>query len=302
MRADPGAHQEPAVAVPADFGWITELGPAQLVTVVPELRRRVWVTLLAFGWAIVIGIGGLLGGVVLGSALRLPDPLSVVLAGVLWAISAGVVGFWLGSRAFRAAVVFEDGVAVRDAARVRCWRWDEVAEVIRSPSVERPEIPTDALQGAIVGILVGLHFLARKPLVRVVANYRFRDVYGGTFAIDRWLDDPWRIAARIDAEVTRLQLPVMERAYASGETLRFGLLSMSMGEGVQMGNGRRVAWPDVAALQLDKDTLRLRSADGRDLGSCPIDRVANLNILLALVRHAVRHVAAPPSPETAETG
>jgi len=281
--------------LPRDLEWIRDLGGVVAVGVVPPARRAVWIPLLLAAWAIPILIGGFLIGVAITKLAGIADPGAVLIAGVAWAVAFAIVGAWIGSRAFRAVVIFENGVGLRDATRIRAWRWDEIVSVVHRPSVERPDMPTDAMALVATAIVVVMQRLAGKPHVRVEKTYTFADKYGATFTIDRWLGDHARLADQIDAEVSQRLLPAMAKSFDSDQPVRFGAIELSWVAGLRVGKLPAIPWREVAACELDRDTLRVRSRTGAQLAACPIAHVTNLSVLLLMLRRVAPQVSAPAS-------
>lgn len=269
-------------AVPPDFAWVTSLGAARAVALVPTSRRIVWGSLIIVAWAFAVLLGGTIGGLMIARVLGLADPAGLVIAGAVWAVAFGTLGYWLGGKAFQCAVLYEQGVAVKDGRRIRAWPWDRIVSVERRPSVSRPEIPTDVTSLAVTLVVIAVQKAADRPLPRVDTTYRFRDAVGRSFTLDRWLSDADSIAEEVDAQVSRRLSPSLRAELDAGGAVAFGAITISRAGGISLQK-RTVAWADLHHVEVDRDALRLYGHDGGRLGSVSINDLRNLSILLELI-------------------
>jgi hypothetical protein len=211
----------------------------------------------------------------------------VAVAGVIWAVAFGAIGYRLGTKAFRVAVLYDRGVALQEDRRIRAWDWDDIVAVERLPEVLQPDIPTDLTTLAITAVSVAVHRVMNRPLRRVVMSYRFRDATGGSFALDGWLEGVEDIAAAIDREVSRRVTPRVQAALDAGEDVSFGALTVSAQGGIMLGR-RALGWDELGAVEIERDQLHLGGLDGKRLGSVSIKHLRNLTVLLQVLRTYAR--------------
>lgn len=166
--------------------------------------RMLLAVVLAPAVAFPILLFGFFAGAILEVALGLPKWSGIIVAGAIWAATLGASGYWLGGRGGRAAAVYADGLAVKDADHLRAWRWEEIESVNLERTTQRTVVPQEAASIYLV-FLVILRLRKSKvdPSTVIEYKYAFRDVLGGSCVLDQWLPNVESIGARVQAEVAR---------------------------------------------------------------------------------------------------
>ncbi|MDP8903987.1 MAG: hypothetical protein M3N29_01495 [Chloroflexota bacterium] len=248
----------------SDFAWVTHLGRPLRV-----LRARRWLAvLLVVIWCIPVMIVAVLAGVFLQEPLGLSDVATMVMIGLLAAVALAVVGYWVGGRAGRAVVLYEHGIALRDADRIRAWSWDQIAAVTVARTVNRNTV-------TVAGIPL-------KTVEREDYRYTIRDRTGGVGILDGWFPEVVSVGVTLEDEVTRRVSGPLFDVYNSGGEAGFGPVGVSRQGGIRIGQ-RQLAWSNVAALRVVNGSLVVVPRDGTPSASMELGRIPNSRVLLALL-------------------
>ena len=267
------------LGVPRDLAWVTHLGRPLSVHHASLLLALVLIGM----WAIAIAIGGGLAGVLLQHPLGLSNTGTWVLVAVLWVLAAGTVGFYVGSRAGRTAVLYEGGVALKESDRVRAWSWEDITEI--SVAWQRAELdtPTDQVGVAIWAFLtVAARMRGGLPWMGTVTIF---DRYGGRARVDTWFQGNAAFAHRVESEVTPRVEPAIRDRLARGETVTFGTVDVALADGLRVRD-RMIAWGETSHLEVRPKALVIAIRDAKPI-MIGLEHLRNANVLLGVLREHV---------------
>ena len=274
----------PALAVPRDFLWVTDLGK-------PLIVGRAGRSALVILGPVLIG-AGLLLGILLAAwvgedLLHLHDMALFVFALPIVALTLALLGYWFGARLGKAAIVFEDGVAFRDSTRIRAWRWSDLRAVRVSRKKVEPEIPTEAPGAAIIlGLMAFMKVFKIKRKEVIEYEITARDRTGATWTIDSWFPNSRQLGDHIEAEVTREVAPGLIEAFEMGEWVAFGPISVHRADGLKVGS-KAAPWREIDHLEIKDGILKVKLTPKRDLASVGLDLIENVRVLLPIAVDAI---------------
>ncbi len=178
-------------------------------------------------------------------------------------LAASGVGMLTRSRGFRGLRVFacRDGLARVHGTTAELIRWDEVNSVCRD--------------------------LSQKENVTVRSPYRVTLVRrdGKAFEFNEALSDVKRLRELAEECTLPLMLPAAVEAYRAGETVGFGVVSVSP-EGIHHGKDT-LPWEDFNEAEAKQGQLLVRAAGrSRTFFKIDIAKVSNPHVLLALAEQA----------------
>jgi hypothetical protein len=276
-----------ALAVPRDLTWITDLGAPVSVhrtSILPAL-------ILAPAWFLPVGIAAVLTGVVAQGILHLSNGGSEAVIGVAFTLGLGAVGYGLGARAGRAAVLYEGGLGLKDANRVRAWRWEDFSAVSVERTRMKIEVP-DEYAALGLGLSLATRVVARAthksiPSMPFTATVTVYDRGGGKGVIDTWFPGNADIAQRVEGEITERVRPVIRARFDAGEVVSFGEIEASRDTGLAI-HGLRLSWESITALDIQKGILVVTARGQRRPARIALAQLRNVPVLLPLIRDAVR--------------
>ena len=173
----------------------------------------------------------------------------VAVATVFWTLGLSLLGYWVGSRVGRAAVLYESGVAVRDRTSVRAWSFDALAAV----TVERVLRRTSF---RVYGLNVG-------ETEREEHKYVVTDAAGGRFVLDEWLTRVEGVGTVVEDQVAARMQPRIVAAFQAGSAVPFGVVEISISDGLRL-YGRSIPWHVVNGLGLANGQLLSGSRTAAD--------------------------------------
>jgi hypothetical protein len=273
---------------PADFGWVTDLGPLVSVTHASLAGAAIAAPFLAFA-AIVSGF--LLGGI-LQALTQFPGDAQTLVFGSIWTIGLAAAGYYLGVRAGRAVALYEGGLAIKEHARVRAWGWDDIAGV----SVERKKKALDVpheLEVLRVWLgAMGIAWLIQRLRGQKVHTHTIEttltiyDRSGGSGVIDPWFRTAAELADRVEDEVELRVTPALRAQFNRGERLDFGAVSISREGGIEIGR-QAIPWDGVAEFSVAEEKLTIREREDGAEHTVPLSSLKNARACVDLLRAGV---------------
>jgi hypothetical protein len=184
------------------------------------------------------------------------------------AVTAIVISIIYAYSAFRVGVmrvvVATEGLICIKGDRPTAWRWDEI-EWVKQANVNRYR------NGLSLGITYK-YTLRRKDGKQVVFTNRLKNV--------AWLGNT------IQKEVARQLVPNATETYNSGETVRFGPVSLS-----HAGFGRNkqlLKWGQVQSIRIDRGYMLVRKPSGFfPFATIPLSEIPNLGALSVLLESTI---------------
>lgn len=236
---------------PKELAHVTHLGP---IVRVWSPREKVYV-----GAMVILAIGGLMlviaTSVVIAS--RNPGPLFLFALGLL----LGGIAIYNVVRlngAARSLVVYRDGFAALVGATPRVFAWDEIATIVndeRMISGRRSAYP-------------------ERRYVVAKANGE------AVVLLDAWFENAQALAESIRKHADPILGRPLQEAYDAGETLTFGIVSVSKRH-VRI-DGRDVAWSETANVVVKDGKLVVTPRDGSPL-KARVSKIPNVTVLGALI-------------------
>lgn len=246
-----------------EFEWITHLGRPMVL-----LRARRWLAFLIIAaWVIPAILAGAVLSLALTSVLRLENAMAVASMGAVAALVLGMVGYWTGLRAGRAVMLYEGGIALREAHRVRAWRWEDISAVTVAHEIQR---------NTVIFVVV--------PVTREREDYRYtiHDSSGGTADLDGWFPDVVRVGVPLEDEVTKRVFGPLAAAFNAGRDVDFGPVGLHVARGIRVAH-RQLAWRDVASVGVENGSLLIATRDGSTPTRVPLSVIRNSRVLLAML-------------------
>ena len=269
-------------AVPPELAWVTHLGAARLVAGVYQLNAAF---AAIFGFPILLLLGFLAGAMVQGP-LHLSNAVAAVPIAVITAAACAVFGYWLGTKSARTVVLFDDGLAVREADRSRAWRWEDISAISVRRVHKHMDVPHEMTALYYGTMLVGRMF-SRKVKVAAPSwleqTLVLNDVAGASCSIDAWFPRVGELTDAIRSAVTPRVRPALVAAYESGADVSFGPVSVNRAGGLRLDK-RTIGWSDLAELTFKKGYLVARGPTG-GATRIPLGSILNLDVLIELLEY-----------------
>jgi len=193
---------------------------------------------------------------------KLIVPLLVAFALLLPGLAAG----WMAYRNwYKAAAVYEGGIAIRDRNGIQSWRWEEIVSL--TAAVTRRHF---------IGIVTGTTHVYRL-FNRQNQRFVFRDIYSNVEELAKAIQDV----------VFPGLYEQSARQYNSGRKLNFGPVAISK-SGIQFGK-RTIPWSEVQQVSIQRGILKVAKRGGGWFGrsSASASAIPNLNVLLNIINQVV---------------
>jgi hypothetical protein len=226
------------------------------------------------------------GGAVLAvaSAVSKKDPLgpALVLAAALTAggVVLGLLLAWGYYREqTRAAALFEEGVELRQGAKVTAIKWGEVAEVFIMAQKQR--------MGGIIGVGMMIADALKKSEAvltekNTIIRVRVKAADGREIKLSN--NDKGVVAAYNEAcnRVNPRLAASALGATRSGAAAKFGKITLT-GQGIAFGNKAPTPYNEITSLGLDAGTVKAKK-EGKwlALGTVPVASTPNVYVLLGV--------------------
>ncbi|HLU11172.1 MAG TPA: DUF6585 family protein [Oceanobacillus sp.] len=212
------------------------------------------------------GILLVLGALAAGYAYITADPKEPNREGALVvAVICAIIGVplfiaWLTQRG-KTIEVYEHGLVRIKGKNVKVTRWDDITAVWQ-------QITRNYYNGIYTGTTYVYTILTKS---------------GEKFKITNVYKDVESLGNTIQSEVTKRLLPPMVQAYQSGQTVNFGVLSLSP-QGLSYKN-KHLAWNEIKDLKIQQGYISVKKEGGRwfNWASVSAASVPNLFVFLSMV-------------------
>lgn len=207
----------------------------------------------------------LVGGQALGTDPKDPDrqPM-LIFTFIFGALGSYLIYLWY-SRRGKAVEAYEQGLLRIQGKKVKVTRWDDIDAVWQSITRRYYN-----------GVYTGTTYV-----------YTIRTKDGERFSVSNAYKDIETLGEIIQSEVTQRLLPVIVRAYQSGQTINFGKLSLNS-QGL-IYKDKQLPWNQIKDLKIDRGYISIKQEGGRWFNWAQVmaDTVPNLFVFLALVDNIV---------------
>jgi hypothetical protein len=281
-------HPQKAHLAPADFDWVTGMGPIVSVTHASVAAAAIATPFVAFA-AIVSGYA--VGGI-LQALTHFPGDAQTLVFGAIWTACLAPAGYYLGIRSGRAIALYEGGLAIKEHARVRAWTWDDIAGVSVDREKKNLEVPDELAVLRVWLAVMGVAWLIQRLRGKEIHTHTVEttltifDRAGGSCVIDTWFRSTAELAERVEREVTQRLRPKLRALFDRGDRIDFGAMSMSIAGGIEIGP-RAIPWDGVAEFSLAEERLTITQREDGTAYSVPVSRIRNAKVCIDLLRAGV---------------